>query len=48
LKPVAEIDNRLIGDGKAGMITKQLKTFFEAVVRGKDQKFGIKWLTPIK
>jgi branched-chain amino acid aminotransferase len=47
VKPVAEIDNRLIGDGKDGMITRQLKTLFEAVVRGRDQKFSKKWLTPI-
>ena len=47
VKPVSEIDNRLIGDGKAGMITKQLKTFFEAVVHGRDQKFSRIWLTPI-
>src|ERR687886_2898009 len=29
VRPVAEIDNRLIGDGKAGIITKRLKSSFE-------------------
>jgi len=47
VKPVSEIDNRLISDGKVGMITKQLKTFFEAVVHGRNQKFSRIWLTPI-
>lgn len=47
VKPVSEIDSRIIGNGKVGMITKQLKTIFEAVVRGKDLRFSKKWLTPI-
>ena len=45
--PVAEIDSRLIGDGKGGIITNQLKKLFEYVVRGKDKKFSKKWLTLI-
>jgi branched-chain amino acid aminotransferase len=47
VKPVGEIDNRMIGDGKAGKVTKQLKSFFEAAVHGKDKKFSKAWLTPI-
>lgn len=47
IKPVGEIDNRTIGDGGAGKITKQLKELFEAVVHGKDKKFSKMWLTPI-
>ncbi|OLC24293.1 MAG: branched chain amino acid aminotransferase [Thaumarchaeota archaeon 13_1_40CM_3_50_5] len=47
VKPVGEIDNRTIGDGKAGKVTKQLKSFFEAAVHGKDKKFSKAWLTPI-
>src|SRR5919204_2114368 len=47
VKPVIEVDNRIIGNGKAGVITKELKTFFEAVIHGKNKKFSKKWLTPI-
>jgi branched-chain amino acid aminotransferase len=47
VKPVGEIDNRGIGDGKVGHMTKRLKELFETVVHGKDQKFSKMWLTPI-
>jgi branched-chain amino acid aminotransferase len=47
VKPVGEVDNRIIGDGKIGIITKQLKTLFEAVVHGHDKKFSSRWLMPI-
>ena len=47
IKPVGEIDNRAVGDGRVGKVTKQLKGLFEAVVHGKDKKFSKAWLTPI-
>jgi len=47
VKPVGEIDNRSIGDGKVGKVTKQLKLLFEAAVYGKDKKFSKAWLTPV-
>jgi branched-chain amino acid aminotransferase len=47
IKPVAEIDNRTIGDGKTGERTEQLKLLFDAVVHGKDKKFSKMWLTSI-
>jgi branched-chain amino acid aminotransferase len=47
VKPVGEIDNRAIGDGRVGKVTKRLKELFEAVVHGKDKKFSKMWLTPI-
>jgi branched-chain amino acid aminotransferase len=47
VKPVGEVDNRIIGDGKIGIITKQLKTLFETVVHGHDNKFSSRWLMPI-
>jgi branched-chain amino acid aminotransferase len=47
IKPVAEIDNRTIGDGKTGETTNQLKLLFDAVVHDKDKKFSKMWLTPI-
>jgi branched-chain amino acid aminotransferase len=48
IKPVVQIDNRTIGNGKTGEITKQLKLLFNAVVHGNDEKFSKMWLTPIK
>jgi len=47
IKPVGEIDNRTIGDGGTGTLTKQLKKLFDAVVHGKDKKFSRMWLTPV-
>ena len=47
VKPVGEIDNRAIGDGGVGKMTKRLKGFFEAAAHGRDGKFSKKWLTPI-
>jgi branched-chain amino acid aminotransferase len=48
VKPVGEIDGRLVGDdGKAGKMTKELKSMFETVVHGKDKKFSKMWLVPV-
>lgn len=49
IKPVGEIDSRLVGDngGRPGPVTRKLKAAFDAVVHGKDDKFSKKWLTPI-
>ncbi|MDQ3882462.1 MAG: branched-chain amino acid transaminase [Thermoproteota archaeon] len=47
IKPVAEIDNRIIGDGRIGKRTKQLRLLFDTVVHGRDRKFSNMWLTPI-
>ncbi len=47
LKPVIEIDNRVIGNGEIGQLTKELKRLYEDIVRGKDKRFE-KWLTYVK
>lgn len=48
VKPVGEIDNRLVGrdGGKPGPVTKRLRELFEAASHGKDDKFR-NWLTPV-
>ena len=46
IKPIIEIDKRTIGDGKPGMVTKELQRMYEEVVRGKDKRFS-KWLTRV-
>lgn len=48
IKPVAEIDNRSIADGKEGRITRQLKERFELVVYGEDDSISKKWLTYVE
>jgi branched-chain amino acid aminotransferase len=49
VKPVSEIDNRIIGRdaGRPGKMTKELRSLFDSVVHGKDSKFSSRWLTPI-
>lgn len=48
VKPVGEIDNRLVGrdGGRPGPVTKRLKELFEAAAHGKDDRFK-NWLTPV-
>jgi branched-chain amino acid aminotransferase len=42
--PIREIDNRRIGDGRRGPITKTLQDAFFDVVTGRDKKRE-EWLT---
>jgi len=44
--PVVEIDNRKVGNGEIGPITKQLQEFYFNAVRGRIQRYK-KWLTPV-
>jgi branched-chain amino acid aminotransferase len=46
ITPVREVDNRAIGDGVVGPITKKLQTKFFDVVRGSDASHA-EWLTPV-
>lgn len=43
IKSVGEIDNRMIGNGKTGTITKRMKRVFEKTIRG-NHKYSEKWL----
>jgi len=45
ITPIREVDGRKIGDGNFP-ITKRLQSSFEAVVRGRDERFS-KWLDSI-
>ncbi|MEM2856822.1 MAG: branched-chain amino acid transaminase [Candidatus Nitrosocaldaceae archaeon] len=47
VKPVIEIDNRVIGDGAIGEITSKLKSVYDDITRGKEERFA-KWLTLVK
>jgi branched-chain amino acid aminotransferase len=44
--PVREVDNRTVGDGTAGPITKRLQARFFDVVRGTDTSHP-EWLTKV-
>jgi branched-chain amino acid aminotransferase len=43
ITPVREIDDRTIGDGKPGPITKELQSIFFEIVKGKNLEFK-EWL----
>jgi branched-chain amino acid aminotransferase len=46
ITPVREVDNRPIGEGVVGPITKKLQTKYFDVVRGSDNSHS-EWLTPL-
>ncbi len=46
ITPIREVDNRTIGHGKPGPITKELQAAFFDVVHGRDSRHA-DWLTPV-
>ena len=44
--PIRELDNRLIGSGQCGPITKKLQAAFFDVVNGRNAKYQ-SWLTAV-
>jgi branched-chain amino acid aminotransferase len=44
--PVREVDDRAIGDGNVGPITKRIQSRFFDIVRGSDASHG-EWLTRV-
>ena len=44
LVPILSVDKRVIGYGSAGEMTKQLATYFDALIHGRKQDFR-QWLT---
>jgi branched-chain amino acid aminotransferase len=46
IKPVTEINNKFIGNGKPGKVTLKLHKVFMDVVSARDKRF-LKWLTPV-
>ncbi|MEM2760026.1 MAG: branched-chain amino acid transaminase [Nitrososphaerales archaeon] len=47
IKPVVEVDKRLVGNGDVGVVTKKLQQLYHDVVMGRDARFD-KWLTYVK
>jgi branched-chain amino acid aminotransferase len=48
IKPVSEIDNRIIADGKDGSITNRVREKFELIVHDRGNNLSKKWLTFVK
>lgn len=44
ITPIREVDNRTIGSGKPGPVTKQLQSAFFDIVHGRDSRYA-HWLT---
>jgi branched-chain amino acid aminotransferase len=44
--PIRELDNRTIGEGKRGPVTKRIQDAFFAAVGGTDEKYK-RWLTVV-
>jgi branched-chain amino acid aminotransferase len=45
--PIRELDDRMIGNGAKGPITKQIQDVFFDTVYGKNDRYS-DWLTPVK
>ena len=45
--PIRELDDKTIGNGEMGNITKELQKLYFKVVNGEEKKYN-KWLKPIK
>lgn len=46
IKPVREVDRRVIGQGQTGSLTLQLQARYQAVARGEESRYR-HWLTPV-
>ena len=46
ITPIAEIDNRKVGDGEIGPVTKKLQKVYADVIRGNDARYS-DWCTPV-
>src|SRR5512142_664693 len=46
ITPIREVDNRAIGAGRPGPVTKELQTAFFDIVHGRDGRHA-DWLTPV-
>jgi len=44
--PITEVDERLIGNGEIGKITKELQQIYFQVIQGKNPKY-FEWCTPV-
>jgi branched-chain amino acid aminotransferase len=45
--PVREVDNRQVGDGRPGVVTRAVQELYLRVVRGLEPRWA-HWLTPVR
>jgi branched-chain amino acid aminotransferase len=45
VSPILEVDNRRVGNGEIGKITKELQRLYFEVIKGKNPKY-LHWCTP--
>jgi branched-chain amino acid aminotransferase len=43
---VSEVDNRIVGDGNTGPITKDLQKLYFDIIYGRNAKY-LDWCTPV-
>lgn len=46
ITPVISVDNKMIGDGKVGKITRDIKKIYSDITMGKNKKYS-KWITSV-
>ena len=44
LTPIREVDDRVVGEGHRGPVTKELQGAFFAATKGENEKY-VRWLT---
>jgi len=47
VSPITKIDNRPLGDGKVGPITKQVQDYYFELVKGNVEKYKNDWCVPV-
>jgi branched-chain amino acid aminotransferase len=45
--PIREVDDRRIGSGSPGPVTRDLQDLYQRIVRGRERKY-LSWLTPVE
>jgi branched-chain amino acid aminotransferase len=48
ITPIREVDNRKIGDGTVGPITRRIQERFFDIVKGSDSASHPEWLTRVR
>ena len=44
--PILSVDGKAVGSGEPGALTRQLQSAYDAIVRGRNDRYR-HWLTPV-